>query len=307
MTREQVVFAVTRAYYGVLLARELGRVAEEARGQFRATESLAQSLIKAGNEYVTSADVYRATALRVLAENQKVEARRAAEQALAGLRAAMGARQVTPLEISDDRLTYAPAELNRDALLAQAVERRPEMIKAQLAVQAAEAERKIARAQFHPDVGAFARMDTIHDNRDYPNPTQPTQFAAGVEASLPLVAGGRRFAERHRADALYEAACAAREVVRNQVELEVVQAYVEWQEMAERIPLAKKAVDSAEEALSLLRDEPGVTVEGKDYQRHFDNRLSTRILLSQAEAVYYQAVFAHNLSLAKVRLATGAP
>ncbi|HEX5269531.1 MAG TPA: TolC family protein, partial [Gemmataceae bacterium] len=35
MTREQVVYNVTRAYYGVLLAREVARVAEEARGQFR--------------------------------------------------------------------------------------------------------------------------------------------------------------------------------------------------------------------------------------------------------------------------------
>jgi hypothetical protein len=49
-----------------------------------------------------------------------------------------------------------------------------------------------------------------------------------------------------------------------------------------------------------------VTLEDKDYPRHFDNRLSTRILLSQAEAVYYLAVFAYNLALAKVRLATGA-
>jgi outer membrane protein TolC len=307
MTREQIVFAVTRAYNSVLLARELGRVAEEARGQFQATENLAQSLLKAGNEQITTADLRRAAALRALAENQKIEARRTADQALAGLRAAMGLRQVMPLEIADDRLAYAPIELDRDALLAQAVAQRPEMVKAQLAVQAAELERKVAKAAFRPDVGAFARMSTIQDNRDYPNPTQPTQFAAGVEASLTLAAGGRRIAERHKADALYEAAVAARDVVRNQVELEVVQAFLEWQEMAERLPLAKKAADSAEEALKRLRDELALGLEDKDYPRHFDNRLSTRILLSQAELAYYQEVFAYNLALAKVRLATGAP
>lgn len=307
MTKDQVVFAVTRAYYGVLFARELGRIAEEARGQFQATESLARSLLKTGNEHITTADLRRATALRALAENQKVEARRSAEQALAGLRAAMGVRQGMPLEVAADRLVYAATELDRDALLVQALGRRPEMTKAELAVHAAELERKIAKAQFRPDVGAFARMSTIHDNRDYPNPTQPTQFGAGVEASLPLVAGGRRIAERHRADALYEAACAARDVVRNQIELEVVQAYLEWKEMAERLPLAKEAKDSAEAALEGLRDELALGLEDKDYPRHFDNRLSTRILLSQAEAAYYQQVFAYDLALAKVRLATGAP
>jgi outer membrane protein len=307
MTKEQVVFAVTRAYYAVLFARELGRVAEDARGQFQATESLAQSMLATGNLYVTKADLRRATALRVLAENQKIEARRTADQALAGLRAAMGVRQLMPLEVADDRLAFAAAELDRDALLALALRQRPEMVKAQLAVQAAELERKIAKAQFRPDVGAFARMSTIHDNRDYPNPTQPTQFAAGVEASLPLVAGGRRVAERHRADALYETACAGRDLVRNQIELEVVQAYLEWQEMSERLPLAKKAADSAELALKSLRDELALGLEDKDYPRHFDNRLSTRLLLSQAEVAYYQQVFAYDLALAKVRLATGAP
>ncbi len=129
LTKDQIVYQVTRAYYGVLLARELGRVAEEARGQYQATESLAQSLLKAGNERVTTADRSRATTLRVLAENQKIEARRAAEQALAGLRAAMGLRQVTPLEIAGDRLVYAAAALDRDALLALALVRRPEMAK----------------------------------------------------------------------------------------------------------------------------------------------------------------------------------
>lgn len=307
MTKDEIVFQVTRAYYGVLLARELERVAEEARGQFQATENLAQSLLKTGNEYITTADLRRATAGRLLAENQKLQTRRAAEQALAGLRAAMGLRQVMPLEVADARLVYAAAALDRDALLALALARRPEMAKAQLAVQAAELERKVAKAQFHPDVGAFARMTTIQQNRDYPNPTVPTQFAAGIEASLPLVAGGRRVAERHKADALIEAASAARDVVRNQIELEVVQAYLEWEEMAERLPLAKRVVDNLEAAMKALRDELALGLEDKDYPRHFDNRLSTRLLLSQAEAAYYQQVLAYNLALAKVRLATGAP
>ncbi len=120
------------------------------------------------------------------------------------------------------------------------------------------------------------------------------------------MAGGRRIAERHKADALYEAATANRDLVRNQVELEVVQAYLEWQEMAERLPLAQKAKASAEEALKLLRDELAL-IEDKDYPRHFDNRLTTRLLLTQAEVAYYQQVFAYNLALAKLRLATGAP
>jgi outer membrane protein len=307
MTRQRIVFEVTRAYNGVLFAHELERIADEARGQFLATENLVESLLKEGNEYVTTADLRRVRSARLLAESQKVATRRAADHARAGLRAAMGLSQKEPLDIGTARLAYSKADLNRDKLLNEALDRRPEMAKAELGVQAAELERKLAKAEFSPEVGAFARMTTIHDNRDYPNPTQPTQFAAGVQASLPLVAGGRRIAGRHKADSLYAAAVAARDLVRNQIELEVEDAYLDYEEMAERIPVGHKAMDSAAGAMKALRDEFQLGLDDKDYPRHFDNRLSTRVLLSQAEAAYYQEVFDYNLALAKVRLATGAP
>jgi outer membrane protein TolC len=305
--RQETVYEVTRAYYGVLLARELERVADDARGQYQATENFVQALMRARKKEITTADLRRVTAARLLAEDQKLRAGRAADQALAGLRAAMGLRQAVPLGLAEDRLSYKGATLDRDALLGEALARRPEMAKVQLAVQAAELERKLAHAQYLPDVGAFARLSTIQDNRNYPNPTQPTQFAAGVEASVPLVAGGRRLAERHRADALYEVAGAARDVVRNRIELEVVQAYLEWKELAERLPVAERARENARAAMQALFDEYILGLEDKDYPRHFDNRLSTRLLLSQADALYYQQVFEYNLALAKVRLATGAP
>ena len=62
----------------------------------------------------------------------------------------MGLRQVVPLEVADARLAYAAAALDRDALLALALVKRPEMAKAQLAVQVAKLERKVAKAKSTP-------------------------------------------------------------------------------------------------------------------------------------------------------------
>jgi outer membrane protein TolC len=305
-TRQQIVFEVSRAYYGVLLARELARVADDAVAQYRYTEALAQSLLDEADKYVTTADVRRASALRLLAANQQLQARRAADQALAGLRAAMGLGQAAALDVADERLTLRTTTLEKDALVGKALAQRPEMAKAQLAVQAAELERKLAKAQFHPDVAAFSRLTTIHDNRDYPNPTQPTQFAAGVEASLPLVAGGRRLAERHKADDLLAQATAVRDVVRNQIELEVEQAFLEYQEMTERLPLAARAVEDAAGAVKAYKDKYAADrVAPRDMPKHLEDLSLTRLLLSQAQAGYHQQVYAYYLALVKIRLATG--
>lgn len=305
--KNTIAFEVTRAYYGVLLARELERVAGSATAKYGSLEELIQSCVKEGVEYVSTADEHRARTLRVLSESHQTQARRAADQALAGLRAAMGLSQEEKVDVADARLSFEPMTLERAGLIERALARRPEMVKARLAVEAAELERKVAQAQFSPDVAAFGRFSTVNDNRDYPNPTNPYQAAVGLQASIPLSTGGRRLAEKRRADHLVAQAIAARDLARTQVEREVEEAYLEYQEMAERLPLTQKAVREGEQALHVLEEEYSLGIKRSELPRHFDNRMSTRLLLTQAQAAYHQQVFAYLISLAKVRLATGSP
>src|SRR5438067_2031541 len=104
---------------------------------------------------------------------------------------------------------------------------------------------------------------------------RPTCAAPGRRACWPRARrsrrGGRRVAERRKADYLYELAVAARGVVRNQVELEVEDAYLEYQEMAERLPVGRRAMENAAAAMKSLRDEQILGIEPEDYPRHFDN------------------------------------
>jgi outer membrane protein TolC len=304
-TRPQTIFEVSRAYFAVQLFNELIQVAEDTAVEFRAIERLAQSSYDESIESVTSADPRRARSLRLLAESQKVEFERGKAEARAALETAMGLPPRYPLELSQARLDEDSVQLELNELLAKAWAQRPEMIQAELGVRNADLERKLAGANFSPDVGFFASLTTVNDNRAFPNPTNPHEFAVGVQASLPLFEGGRRLAQRRQAGNRQEQAREVLTSVRNLVGLEVQRAYLEYQEMSGRLPLGREAMDEADGAIRSYEAQwTAGAVAKKDRSTYFENRLVTRLLLTQAQVGYYQYLYGYNLALAKIRLVT---
>jgi outer membrane protein len=303
--RLQTTYEVSRAYFGILLARALLKITDDTIGQFRAVEHLAQSSIEERVRSVTLADLQRPRALRELTESQRVQFQRATDLAYAGLQAAMGIGPRAPVEIADEKLEYQPIHLEVDPLIELALTQRPETIKARLAMRNAELERKLATAEFCPDVGLFGTFFTIQDDPHYLNPTVPTIVAGGLQARLPLFEGGRRLAQQHKAEAMYAQAREYLQFQEQNITLEVRQAYLEYQEMTERIPIDVKTVADARatlksyDALYAAR-----AIEPADLPKHFENLSTTRLLISGAELGYYQHIYAYNLALAKLRLTT---
>jgi outer membrane protein TolC len=306
-SKQQTIFEVSQAYYGILLSQALVRVTEDSAGQFRAIERLAQSSLDRGIESVTTADVARIRALRMLAENQKVEFRRAVDLAYAALRQAMGLDLVTPLALAEERLEYRPVAIELPDILEQALTRRPEVIKAGIGVRNAVLQEKLAAAQFHPNVGLFGSLNTISGVRTFPNPGDDETWALGVSAELPLYAGGRRLAERRQAREQYQQANEVLKLVQDLVTLEVQKVHLEYQEMAQRLPLAESAVRDAQATQKSYQDQyAGNLIADKDMPKYFENLETTRLLLSLALAQYNQQLYAYNLALAKIRLVTAA-
>jgi outer membrane protein TolC len=306
-SKQRTIYEVSRAYYGALLSLELVRVADDAVGQFRAIERLAQSLLDQGDEFVTTADLYRIRALRLLAESQRVEFQRAVDLAQAALRQAMGLELLTPLALAEERLEYKPVAIPLPEVLAQALARRPEVIKAGIGVRNTVLQEKLADAQFHPNVGLFASVSTINGERTFPNPGNAAIWAMGVSAEMPLYVGGRRLAERRQAQQQHQQANQVLKLVQDLVTLEVQQVHLEYQETAQRLPLAEAAVRDADATLKAYHDQFAANlIAAKDMPKHFENLTTVRLLLSLAQASYNQQVYAYNLALAKIRLVTAA-
>jgi outer membrane protein TolC len=301
-SKQQTAFEVSRAYYGILVSRELVRVIDDSVGRFRAVERLTQNLLKEGDENVTTADVARVRALRVSAESQRVEFQRAVDLAQAALRQAMGLDPQAPVTPADERLETSGVALELPALIAQALRQRPELIQAELGVKNAVLEEKLAAAEFHPNVAAYGSLNTLSGKRTFPNPGQDEEWAAGISVDVPLFAGGRRLAERRKAGYQFQQAQETLQAARSLVTLEVQKAYLGYTEMAERIPLAEDAVREARAALKAYDEQfAGNLIAAKDLPKHFENLETTQLLLTVAEVQYYQHLYAYHLALAEIR------
>lgn len=304
-SKQQTVFDVTRAYLGVQFARESIAVVENAIGQFRAIESLIKALLDEGDEHVTVVDLHRAGTIRLLAESEKVGLQRAADLAHEALRQAMGIEYTAEFDIADSRLIAHRRELELPAVLDEAMIRRPELAKARIGVQVAELERKLATANYLPDVALFGRFGTIDDDGGFVNPNDPEEWAVGVTLGVPLYAGGRRSAQKRQAQFGQARARYLRQLARQLITLQVQKTYLEYLEMSERLRLAETAVDQAEGTIEGLRNQfLGDQIDDEAMPDYFEDLIMARVLHTLARMRYYDIVYRYDLSLARIRLVT---
>jgi outer membrane protein TolC len=302
-SQQQTVFDVTQAYLAVQLAHELTRVLDDAAGHFRAIQRLVKALIDEGDEYVTTVDLHRACAVRLLAESEKTGAERAADLAHEALRQAMGLEPRAEFEIADRQLIVHQRRVELPAILDAAMIQRPELAKARLAVEITELQRKLARANYLPDVGLFARFGTIDDDGGFPNPNDRQEWAVGVTLGVPIYTGGRRSAQQAQASFQEAQARQVHQLARQLVTLEVQKAYLEYLEMSKRLPVAEAAVQETTAALEAYRSlRPDV--EPKAMPDYYKDLVNAWVLHSLARTSYYKTVFQYDLSLAKIRLVT---
>jgi outer membrane protein len=302
-SQQQTVFDVTQAYLAVQLAHELTQVLDDAAGHFRAIERLVKALLDEADEYVTVVDLHRARAMRLLAESERIGTEQAADLAHEALRQAMGLEPTVEFAIADQRLSVPRQRVELPVALDEAMIRRPELAKARLAVQIAELERKLARANYLPDVGLFARFGTIDDDGGFPNPNDRQEWAAGVTLGVPIYTGGRRWAQQRQSEFMQARARQVRQLARQLITLEVQKAYLEYLEMSKRLPVAEAAVQETTAALEAYRS-LRADIEDKAMPDYYEDLVNAWVLHSLARTSYYKTVFQYNLSLAKIRLVT---
>ncbi|MBN2021242.1 MAG: TolC family protein [Pirellulales bacterium] len=231
-SKQQTAFDVTQAYLGVQLARELTLVMDDAVGQLSAIERLIRALLDQGDRYVTTVDLHRVQAIRYMAESERVGARQAAVLAHEALRQAMGMDAATEFDIADGRLVAHRRDVELPAILGEAMVQRPELAKARIGVQIADLERKLARADYFPDLSLFGRMATIDDDGGYLNPNDRQEWSVGVNLGIPIFTGGRRGARQRQAQCDQARASYERKLAYQLVALEVQKAYLEYLDMS---------------------------------------------------------------------------
>ena len=293
-----VTLAVHEAYWNVLYAREVARIAESSLEQARAHLHQVELFRKQG-----ARSEYELLQAQVDAANQEptvVAARSTAKLALLGLKRRLNlplsqpVSLETPLEFEGDRLPV-PSETPVDAAA------RPALKSAEAMVQARRAAVRVERAGRWPELKATASVS----HQAFPADGTPTrdQFQRSVDATLklewPMFQGFRTFGGVQRATNELRQATAQRDAMVQAAELELAQARLGVDETLATLAARRGAAKLAERAHYLAdvrwKNGLGTQLEVSD----------ARLRMQDAQVNEVLALKEYRLALARLERAAG--
>ena len=263
-TKAQVTVQVDRAFYSVLRAQSVLKVARETVSARRLVADQADTLAK--NKLKSELDASFARVNLSDAELLLVSAENQLQAARTELAAALGFPAAERFELAEEPL---PGDLpaTSDELVKRALDARPEVATLRLEESSAEKFVRAERALMFPTVstlftaGAIPARQQQLDNR---------WVAAGLNLSLPLLNGGLFNARRKEAQFRVEGAKERLRDMEYQIGRDVRVAWLDAKTAYERLDLTRKMLDQANLAYQLAQSRYGLG-------------LSSMVELSQAQ------------------------
>jgi outer membrane protein len=277
-TRAQILLAVSNAYFGLLRARAVQKVAEQTVDARKLVSdqvgALAESKLKSMLD-VSFANVNLAEARLLLAQ-----ALNDVKSAEADLAAAIGLPNETAFDLAEESMP-APLPSRIDELVSAAVANRPELKQSRLEESAAQRLRKAEHAAYFPSaslVGSAGFAPKAYDS-------VPNRYGAiGLNINIPLFNGGLTGARTAEAEMKARAAAELTKDIENRIARDVRVAWLNATTAYDRVALTKQLLDQSQMALDLA-------------QSRYDLGLSSIVELSQAELALTSAQIANTSAL----------
>jgi outer membrane protein TolC len=294
--KQQVVFSVRQAYFQVLLAQAGLDVADRSAVQAAENLRVARARVAAGAS--PRFDEVQADVAVAQARQSQVRARNAIAQATQGLNALINLPLTTPLRLRD-ALAIRPVGPSVDALIARALEIRPEFAELRARQAAAQAGIALAESGAKPTVAVSSAASYGNSSALF-GAGASSSWSITLAATLSLYDGGLTKERIQEARLRLEQLRASETQQRQAVELEVRQAHLNLQSAAEELAGADAVVTQAAEALRIanVRFQSGV---GTNLEV-----LTAQTTASQAEGSRAQALFNYNVVRAALERAVGA-
>ena len=263
-TRAQILLGTDRAYFAVLRAQSVLKVAEQTLDARKLVvdqvTALAQSNLKSQLD-VSFASVNLSDAKLLLAG-----ARNDIQAAQTQLVTAMGIPGQKAIELSEEPMPdILPDQVA--PLIQGALQKRPELANIHLEQSAAERFAQAERALQYPTIGLFGTAGVVPVGQDV---IPRTYGAVGVNINVPIFNGGLFKARRTEADLRAKAVAQNGNDLANRISRDVKVAYLNASTAFERLGLTAQLLEQAKLALDLS-------------QSRYDLGLSSIIELSQAQ------------------------
>jgi outer membrane protein len=292
--RQQVALDVKTAFFGYLAAERAVIVSED---NLRLNEDLvrqAQGFYQVGAK--AKIDVTTAAANLYSAQSDLITARNNLQIARVTLMTAMGLKS-WPYEGLSYKLDTRPKLVNLSDAKEQALEDRPEYQKSRFQQQADQQAVRTARAGFFPKVYSQGLQNT----QGKPYGDMRGTWSVSLNASVPIFEGLANKYSVQQAKANLRATQSNAEVLRQDINKQVEQSYLNVRAAAEKTRATEKGKEAAQENWDLAQGRykagVGSIIEVTDAQVKFFN----------AELTYIRSVYDLKVSEAQLEKAVGNP
>lgn len=292
-SRQDTAFNVIKAYYGVLLAREYHRVAQQSLETSSANVRLAEARARAGA--VLESDVLRARVQEAEVKEMVTRSENGMKLALANLNFAMGVPQETEYEL-DGALDVREVPQDLAAATGSALTSRPDLASLELNRRNAEAGVTQARTDYLPSFNVMGQVDW---NSDRPGGDDAKSWAVMAVLQWNLFDGLVTRSNVRQAAAAAGKVRAMEDQMRAAVQLQVRKAYYDLQASLDRINTTSSSVQEAEEGLRIVqqRYQAGMTT--------LVDVLGAENALIRARTGALQSLYDNNVADAELKLAVG--
>jgi len=297
-TIQNIILETKSAYFNILRAEKLLQVAKQSVEQRTAQRDLSKDYFDVGlipkNDLLTAeVELANGNQLLVRAENGLEIARAKFNTILR--------REINESVNVEDILKYEPYEKTLEECFRVAAEHRPEIKSSALRVDQAKKQVDLAASDFYPSVNLLGRYGRFGDEADLRGSIyqDPESWSVLAVASWDFWEWGKTKYNRDYYQSRQQQAQDALTDVRDQVALDVKNAYLSMKVAEKRIGVTEKSIEQADENLRIYQERYRVQVgTSKDV-------LDAQTLLVRARADYYDALSDYQIALARLERSMG--
>jgi len=299
LTRQDVILDAKNAYYLILKAQKLLKVADDTVKQITAQKDVAENMYQVGMSPLN--DLLQSQVQLANAKQRFITAKNNLDITKSQFNTLLR-RQVNSAVSVVDILDYTPWEYDIDYCLALAEELRLEIQVADLEVQVAEKNYKLSQKDFFPSVnltGTWTKRGTDWDVDGGEGISDKDFWDIRATASWDFWQWGRtRYGVKERLSRLSQTKLRKQQILDN-IDLEVKQAYLKTQEAQQNITTIEKAIEQAKENLRITEE------RYKEQVSTTTDVLVAQTLLTETMTNYYNALYDFKIAKAILYRALG--
>jgi outer membrane protein TolC len=286
------------SYFTVLNAEKIVDVSKQAVQQLEAHRDMAQNFFDVG--LIPRNDLLKSEVELAHGKQSLVQADNGMELARSKFNTVLRQAVDTPVKL-EDILTYKPFELSMESCQKSALDNRPEMRLYNMRLEQSREMVKIARSEYYPSINAVGHYERYGDNSGLNGSIykgQENWYLMAV-ASWNFWEWGKIHNKVDESRSRENQASLAIENIKDQITLQVRNAWLQLREAEKRIVVTQKAIEQAEENFRI------VTEQYKEQVATSTDVLDAQTLLTRAKSDYENALGDFSIAHAQLERAMG--